>query len=344
MSNYSSLKVAIVGASGYAGAELATILSRHPYISDVVYAARALVGKKVAAEFPALRGCVEAVFVKPDPKLFAECDAVFYATPHAVAMHDAEEILATDTVLIDLSPDFRLRDMAVFQSWYGAHAAPALVPKAVYGLTEVVRADIKNTSLIACPGCLATAVELALIPLVADGLIDGQVVADVKTGVSGAGKRTERAELLFAEQSENFKIYAADGHRHQPEIEQAIADFGGQMPPLVFRPHLLPTTRGIYATIYAPIKQGADCAASLQKYWRDEIFIDVLDDTIPELAQVVRTNRVQLHARPINDTTALIIAALDNLQKGAAGQAVQNMNVRFGLPEAAGLFGARNLR
>lgn len=340
VSDFRSLQIAIVGASGYVGEELAVVLSRHPHVRRTKYISRAAAGTAAAAYFPALRGRTDEVFSPPSPEVFADCDAVFFATPHAVAMHDAARLLDSGTVVIDLSPDFRLRDESVFQKWYGEHAAPELIPRAVYGLSEAAREKIKTANLIACPGCHATAAELALIPLAARGMIRGAPIIDAKSGVSGAGRRADRADLLFAAQNENFKAYAVDGHRHRPEIEQAVAEFGGDIPPIIFIPHLLPTTRGIYATVYLQLQDGADCAAAAREHWRDEVFIDVLEDGIPELAHVARTNRAQISARNLHSNAGLILVALDNLQKGAAGQAVQNMNIRFGLPEDAGLDGA----
>ena len=318
-----------------------SLLLQHPNVGDILFASRGLVGEKVSGYAPALRGKTDAVFVDPETCDFSKCDAVFFATPHGVAMNHAEALINAGVTVIDLSPDFRLRDEEVFRRWYGEHSSPSLLSQAVYGLTESTRAAIKKASIIACPGCHATAAELSLIPLAASGMIAGTAVIDAKSGVSGAGKRTDRADLLFAEQSENFKAYAVDGHRHHPEIEQAVSDFASPVS-IVFMPHLLPTVRGIYATVYVPLSPGADCAAAVRDYWRDEMFIDVMDEGVPEIAQVARTNRVQLSARNVGDV-GVVFAALDNLQKGAAGQAVQNMNVRFGLPESAGLAGARHV-
>lgn len=337
----SKISAAVVGASGYTGAELCALLSAHPHIERTAYISRSLAGEPAAAHLPFLRGRDDSVFLDFSPKAFAGCDAVFFATPHGAAMGQAGAVLDGGAVVIDLSADFRLRDVKIFAEWYGEHSSPELLSRAVYGLSEAARAEIKTADLIACPGCHATAAELALIPLAAAGAICGRVIIDAKSGVSGAGKQSGRADLLFAEQTENFKAYAVDGHRHRPEIEQAVAEFGGAIPPVVFTPHLLPAARGIYATIYAPLKEGADCAALLRDYWKDEIFIDVLEDGVPELAHVARTNRAQLFGKRIGGDTGLIIAALDNLQKGAAGQAVQNMNIRFGFAEDAGLSGAR---
>ena len=340
----SLLNIAVVGASGYVGAELVDLLTAHPQVGQMTFISRSLSGTAVAAHIPAVRGRgghATAVFHHPEKATLAQCDAVFFATPHAVAMNEAAQLLAQGAVVIDLSPDFRLSDVTVFTHWYGSHSAAHLLPQAVYGLTEAARPQISTASLIACPGCFATAVELALIPLAAAKVIAGQVIIDAKSGVSGAGRRSDRPDLLFTEQAENFKAYAITGHRHQPEIEQALAQFTGASPSLIFVPHLLPTTRGIYATLYVPIKNGTDAAAILQAHWRNEPFIDVLTEEIPALTQVTRTNRAQLAAQQVNDHTAVVIAALDNLQKGAAGQAIQNMNVRFGLPETTGLAGAR---
>ncbi|MBE8157853.1 MAG: N-acetyl-gamma-glutamyl-phosphate reductase [Betaproteobacteria bacterium] len=337
------MNAAVVGASGYAGAELCALLAAHPHVERTAYISRKLSGETAASRLPFLRGRTDAVFLDFSRQALAGCDAVFFATPHAVAMHDAAAALDSGAAVIDLSPDFRLRDAAVFAEWYGAHASPELLSRAVYGLPEAAREKIKTADLIACPGCSATAAELALIPLAAAGMIRGSVIIDAKSGVSGAGRQTGRADLLFAEQAENFKAYAVDGHRHLPEIKQAVAEFGGEIPPPVFVPHLLPAVRGIYATIYAPLKNGSDCAAALREYWKDEIFIDVLEDGVPELAHVARTNRVQISARNFGGDLGIIFVALDNLQKGAAGQAVQNMNIRFGFAEESGLSGARNI-
>lgn len=336
-----TLNVAIVGASGYTGAELSALLCSHPHVGRVGHVSRALGGTPVAQQFPTLRGMTDEVFVPPSEQAFAGCDAVFFATPHGVAMKHAGDLVKSGIVVIDLSPDFRLRDLSVFAKWYGEHASPELVAKAVYGLTESARDKIKNADIIACPGCYATAAELALIPLAAANIVCGAAIVDGKSGVSGAGRRTDRSDLLFAEQSENFKAYAVDGHRHLPEMQQAVGEFGGGDLQITFMPHLLPAARGLYVTVYAPMVKDGDAVAAVAQHWRDEMFIDVLEQGVPEIAHVNRTNRAQIAARNLNGAAAVFVA-LDNLQKGAAGQAVQNMNVRFGLPESAGLSGARN--
>ena len=334
------LKVAIIGAAGYTGAELACLLFFHPAVEEVVFISRSG-GDAVETKIPALRSHSKSHFIALADADLTSCDAVFCATPPAVAMNIVQAPLSSGTVVIDLSPDFRLRETALYERWYGVkHTAPELLSQAVYGLSEAAREKIRSAQLIACPGCFATAVELALIPFAAAGVIDGQVIIDAKSGVSGAGRRTDRADLLFAEQAENFKAYAVDGHRHQPEMEQALEDFGGQSPPLLFIPHLLPTVRGIYASLYVPLKDTIDPASLLSEHWQDERFLEVLGETPPQLAHVIGGNRVQIAARLLNEKTALLIATLDNLIKGAAGQAVQNMNIRFGFSEADGLTGA----
>ncbi len=339
-----SLKTAIIGAAGYTGSELARLLFFHPAVADVVFISRSG-GDPIINKIPSLRGHSNACFIALEDADLTNFDVVFCATPPAVAMNIAKAPLSSGAVVIDLSPDFRLRDTATYEHWYGVkHSAPNLIPQAVYGLSETARAKIATADLIACPGCFATAVELALIPFAAAGLIDGQVIIDAKSGISGAGRRTDRTDLLYAEQAENFKAYAIDGHRHQPEIAQAIADFGdGNAPPFVFIPHLLPTVRGIYVSCYIPLKETIDPKQIITKHWQEKMFLDILGESPPQLAHVVGTNKVQIGAWLLNNKTALVITALDNLIKGAAGQAVQNMNIRFAQPEATGLSGARPL-
>ncbi len=331
------VQAAVVGASGYVGMELARLLVLHPQARVRFFVSRAEAGKKVAESVPALDGFCDAKFCAPEDADYSECDAVFFATPPGVAMRSAGELLAQGKTVIDLSPDFRLRSADVFAKWYCEHSAPELLPRAVYGLSESARAEIAKADLIACPGCFATAVALALLPFAARGLTDGAIVVDAKSGVSGAGRRSDRADLLFAEQHGNFKAYAISGHRHQPEMEQTLAAAGGNSE-LIFVPHLLPAARGIYASAYFPLKENAPHPAeTLAEHWRGEPFITVRADEAPQLSQVVGGNRARIGAARLGKNGALVIAALDNLIKGAAGQAVQNMNIRFGIPETAGL-------
>ena len=335
----STINAAVVGASGYTGMELARLLHNHPNVNVGVFVSRAEAGRKVGDLIPSLESS-GATFTTPADADFSKCDAVFFATPSCVAMREAAAILEQGKVVIDLSPDFRLRDTKVFAEWYGEHSAPELLPRAVYGLSENAREQIKRADLIACPGCYATAVNLSLLPFAAAGLIDGAVIVDAKSGVSGAGKRADRADLLFAEQHGNFKAYSTTGHRHLPEMLQTISEAGAKDADLIFTPHLLPTARGIYSCAYIPLKKDAPSPAKvLAEHWHGEPFISVRDGNMPSLAQVVGSNRVRIGAQLTgkDGNVALVITALDNLIKGAAGQAVQNMNIRFALPETTGL-------
>ena len=338
------VNIAIVGATGYAGAELARLTARHPGVRRAAYVSRSAAGRPVCGHVPALRGA-GAVFSHPDEARLEEFDAVFYAAPHGVAMEEAPALVGKGVVVIDIGPDFRLRDVALYEKWYKRpHTAPALLADAVYGLTEAVREKLPSARVVACPGCHATAMQLALLPFVkADAIGEGAAIVDSKTGVSGAGRSSGRTDLLLAEMHGNCKAYATEGHRHLPETRQALAEFGGGAPEIVFVPHLLPLSRGILASVYIPLKDGADPAEIVARHWKDEPFVDVLDgEDVPELARVVFSNKAEIAARKAaggRDGTALVLVGLDNLMKGAAGQAVQNFNLRFGFAEDAGLRG-----
>ena len=318
--------------------ELSRLLVLHPDVDAALLVSRAGAGRDIADSIPALDGISDARFTAPEDADYSACDVVFFAAPSGIAMRDAPGLLARGKVVIDLGADFRLRDEGVFAEWYGAHTSPQLLAQAVYGLSEAARAQIKNANLIANPGCFATAAEIALLPFVRWAAAGGAIIIDAKSGVSGAGKRTDRADLLYAEQHENFMAYSVGGHRHLPEIKQTLADAGMPDADITFIPHLLPAARGIYLNAYIPLKPNAPPPLDIAKeYWHDEPFISVRDG-VPTLAQVIGGNRVRISAMTGgNKTTAVVIAALDNLIKGAAGQAVQNMNIRFGIPEAAGL-------
>lgn len=340
------VNIAIVGATGYAGAELARLLASHPGVRAASYVSRSAAGKPVSECVPALRGS-DAAFAHPDSAKLGECDAVFFAAPHGVAMKAAPGLVEKGVAVIDLGPDFRLRDPALYEKWYGQpHAAPQLLADAVYGLTEAAREKIPAAKIIACPGCHATAMQLALLPFVKAKAVatGGAIAADSKTGVSGAGKSSGRADLLMAEMHGNCKAYAVNGHRHLPETEQALAEFGGgDAPEIVFVPHLLPLSRGILLSAYVPLRDdAAEPAEIVSQHWRDAMFVDALSASggaVPELARVAFSNRTEILARKVGKGTALVLAALDNLMKGAAGQAVQNFNLRFGFAEDAGLRG-----
>jgi N-acetyl-gamma-glutamyl-phosphate reductase len=335
------VKVGIIGGTGYTGVELLRLLTQHPQVELKVITSRGEAGKPVAAMFPNLRGYVDLVFSEPDAKALAACDVVFSATPNGIAMTHARALLAAGVKLIDLAADFRLKDVALWEQWYGIpHACPELLAEAVYGLPEVNRAQIKKARLIANPGCYPTAVQLGFLPLVEQGLADiGQLIADAKSGVSGAGRKAE-VHTLFSEAADNFKAYGVAGHRHLPEIRQGLETAAGKAVGLTFVPHLTPMIRGIHATLYARV---SDRSVDLQKLYEQrfeqEPFVDVLPaGSHPDTRSVRAANtcRLAVH-RPQGGDTVVILSVIDNLVKGAAGQAVQNMNLVFDLPEESGL-------
>jgi len=295
----------------------------------------------VAELFPNLRGATSLVFSAPDETPLTECDLVFFATPNGIAMTQVPELLEAGVRVIDLAADFRLRDRGTWEQWYGmTHACPELLAEAVYGLTEINRAAIAGARLVANPGCYPTAVQLGFLPLIEAGLVDiGHLVADAKSGVSGAGRKPATGTLL-CEAGENFKAYAVPGHRHLPEIRQGLEQAAGQAVGLTFVPHLTPMIRGIHATLYARLRDTErDLQALFESRYAGEGFVDVLPPgSHPETRTVRGANhcRIAVH-RPQQGDTVVVLSVIDNLVKGAAGQAVQNMNVMFGLPEATGL-------
>lgn len=334
------IKVGIVGGTGYTGVELLRLLAGHPNAELTAITSRSEKGKPVPALFPNLRGIVELVFTEPTVANLKDCDVVFFATPHGVAQSLVPEILAAGIRVIDLSADFRIRDIDIWEKWYAQeHAAPNLVADAVYGLPEFNRSDIKDAKLIACPGCYPTSVQLGLKPLLEAGAIDvSDIIANSASGVSGAGKQANVANLL-SEISDSFKAYGASGHRHQPEIEQGLADMAGEPVGLTFVPHLLPIIRGIHTTLYVDLKQDIDVQALFEQQYANEPFVDVLEpNSYPETRTVRGSNscRIALH-RPGNGKKLVVLVVEDNLTKGASGQAIQCMNIMFGFDETAGL-------
>jgi N-acetyl-gamma-glutamyl-phosphate reductase len=335
------ISIGIVGATGYTGVELLRLLARHPDVRIAAVTSRGDAGTPVAAMFPSLRGVIDLDFVAPETEYLAACDAVFFATPHGVAHAMAGSLLERGVRVIDLSADFRLRDADVWARWYGQpHGAPQWLEQAVYGLPELNRERIRETRLLAVPGCYPTAVSLALLPLLRAGAIDpSDVIADAKSGVSGAGRKAQVGGL-YAEVGENFKAYASGGHRHLPEIRQTLEQVAGGPVGLVFQPHLVPMIRGIQATIYVrPVAPDTDFQALFESFYRDEPFVDVMPPGAhPETASVRGTNLCRVAvARPVESGRLAIFSVIDNLVKGASGQAVQGMNLMFGLPEQAGL-------
>jgi N-acetyl-gamma-glutamyl-phosphate reductase len=331
----------VVGGTGYTGVELLRLLIGHPDVELAVITSRSEEGRPVADLFPNLRGHTGLTFTAPDAGGLETCDLVFFATPNGTAMTLVPGLLEAGVRVVDLAADFRLRSEESWEQWYGMpHSCPELLAEAVYGLPEVNRASIAQARLVANPGCYPTAVQLGFLPLLEAGLVDtGQLVADAKSGVSGAGRKAATGSLL-CEASENFKAYAVPGHRHLPEIRQGLEGMAGQAVGLTFVPHLAPMIRGIHATLYARLNDSArDLQAVYEARYRDEYFVDVLPTgSHPETRSVRGANhcRIAIH-RPQQGDTVVILSVIDNLVKGAAGQAIQNMNVMFGLSEQTGL-------
>jgi len=334
------IKVGIVGGTGYTGVELLRLLARHPQVALTAITSRADAGTRVDAMFPSLRGYVDLCFSHPDQADLAGCDLVFFATPNGIAMQQTRALLDAGVKVIDLAADFRIQDIAVWEKWYGmTHACPDLVAEAVYGLPEVNRAAIRQARLVANPGCYPTAVQLGFLPLIEAGLVEvSGLIADAKSGVSGAGRKAEVPTLL-AEAADTFKAYGVPGHRHLPEIRQGLARMAGGEVGLTFVPHLTPMIRGIHATLYGKLKAEADLQALFEQRYASEPFVDVLPaGSHPETRSVrgANTCRIAVH-RPQGGDTVVVLSVIDNLVKGAAGQAVQNLNIMFGLPETTAL-------
>jgi len=333
------IKVGIVGGTGYTGAELLRLLCRHPQAEIAVLTSRGEAGRRADAMFPQLRGYCDAVYTTPDATRLAACDAVFFATPHGAAMAMAPELLAADVRVIDLSADFRLRDPARFKQWYALdHACPELLAEAVYGLPEIHRQKLRGARIAGNPGCYPTAVMLGLLPLLEAGVVDaGQLIADCKSGVSGAG-RDAKLGSLFGEVADSFKSYGVAGHRHLPEIEQELGAVAGAPVGLTFIPHLVPMFRGMQATIYARLTREVDVQALYMQRYGAEPFVDVLGPgEIPETRSVRGSNLCRIAVQQLSGGRIVVMSVIDNLVKGASGQAVQCFNLMMGVPETAGL-------
>lgn len=335
------VKVGIVGGTGYTGVELLRLLAQHKEVEIVTITSRGDAGTRVSAMFPSLRGRVDLEFEDPSIANLKACDLVFFATPNGIAMQQAPELLDAGVRVIDLAADFRISDVAEWEKWYGMpHASPEWVGKAVYGLPEVNRMAIRDARLVANPGCYPTAVQLGFMPLIASGLVDlDYLIADAKSGVSGAGRKAE-VSSLFSEAADNFKAYGVPGHRHLPEIRQGLSRMAGSQVGLTFVPHLTPLIRGIHATLYARIKSEADFQSVYEQCYATEPFVDVLPaKSHPDTRSVRAANvcRIAVH-RPQGGDTLVVLSVIDNLVKGAAGQAVQNMNIMFDFQETEGLW------
>ena len=334
------IKIGIVGGTGYTGVELLRLLAQHPEAELSAITSRKEAGMAVADMFPSLRGRVHLKFSEPAESHLERCDLVFFATPNGIAMNEARRLVEAGARVIDLAADFRIKDVPTWEKWYGmTHASPELVAEAVYGLPEMHREKIRKARVVANPGCYPTAVQLGFLPLVESGAADlDHLIADAKSGVSGAGRNAE-VPTLFSEASDNFKAYGVPGHRHLPEIRQGLGWAAGRDVGLTFVPHLTPLIRGIHATLYARLTKQIDLQRLYETRFRDEPFVDVMPvGSHPETRSVRASNvcRIAVH-QPQGGDTAVILSVEDNLVKGAAGQAVQNMNLMFGLPETTGL-------
>ena len=336
------VKVGIVGGTGYTGVELLRLLSRHPQVELSVITSRGNDGQSVADLFPSLRGFVDLKFSVPDENTLSACDLVYFATPNGIAMTMVRALLDKGVKVIDLAADFRLKSADEWAQWYGMkHACSELLAEAVYGLPEINREKIASARLVANPGCYPTAVQLGFLPLLQQGLIDSQgLIADCKSGVSGAGRKADIG-ILLAETSESFKAYAVAGHRHLPEIKQGLNSVTKENVDLTFVPHLTPMIRGIHATLYASLTDEAEVNLQeiYERYYEDEKFVDVMPaGSHPETRSVrgANTCRIAVHRMP-ESRRVVVLSVIDNLVKGAAGQAVQNMNIMFNFEEAEGL-------
>ena len=338
------IKVGIVGGTGYTGVELLRILAQHPNVELTAITSRKEDGLAVADMFPNLRGHVTLAFSTPEKAPLTGCDVVFFATPHGVAMNQAKELLAANVRLIDLAADFRLQDVAVFEKWYKVpHECPDILAEAAYGLVELNRKVIAQARVVGNPGCYPTTILLGLAPLLGGApLIDtSDIISDSKSGVSGAGRKAEVGSL-FSEASDNFKAYGVAGHRHHPEIKAQLDQMAGADVGLTFVPHLVPMVRGMLSTIYVrilPEARDVDFQALFEARYANEPFVDVMPfGSLPETRSVRAANTVRIALqRPGSGDRLIILVVQDNLVKGAAGQAVQNMNLMFGLPETTGL-------
>lgn len=335
------IKVGIVGGTGYTGVELLRLLALHPEVELAVITSRSEEGVHVADMYPNLRGYVDLRFSVPSVDSLAACDLVFFATPHGVAMEMTQALLDKGVRIVDLGADFRIKDLSLWSRWYGMeHTAEAAAAEAVYGLPEVNRGAIKTARLVANPGCYPTAAQLGYLPLLEAGVIDpARLIADCKSGTSGAGRGAKVANL-FCEVTENFKAYGVNGHRHLPEIKQGLAIAAGGEVGLTFVPHLLPMIRGIHATLYGCLTDvGIDLQKLFEQRYVDEPFVDVLPaGSTVETRSVKGSNicRIAVY-QPQGEDTVVVLSVIDNLVKGAAGQAIQNMNIMFGLDERMGL-------
>ena len=338
------IKVGIIGATGYAGNELVRLLMGHKHAEIVWYGSRSYIDKKYAEVYQNMFQIVDAKCLDDNmAELAKQADVIFTATPQGFCASVINEEILSQTKIVDLSADFRIKDVATYEKWYGIkHKSPQFIKEAVYGLCEINREQVKNARLVANPGCYTTCSILTAYPLAKEGIIDmSTLIVDAKSGTSGAG-RGAKLPNLFCEVNENMKAYGVASHRHTPEIEEQLGYASGEEVLINFTPHLVPMNRGILATEYATLKKEVtyeEVKAIYDKYYKDEKFVRVLDEGVyPETKWVEGSNYVDINFKIDPRTNRIIMmGAIDNLVKGAAGQAIQNMNIMFGLPESEGL-------
>lgn len=342
------ITVGIVGGTGYTGVELLRLLLRHPDVQVTLLTSRTEAGRRVDDMFPSLRGHTDLCYSDLNVEQLKQCDVVFFATPHGVAMKHAAELVAANTKVIDLAADFRLQNLQQFEKWYGLeHACPEILKDSVYGLSELNRDKIKQAHVIGNPGCYPTTVQLGLAPVLkAQDLVKPEsIIIDAKSGVSGAGRKASLG-MIYSENADNFKAYGVAGHRHHPEIVEALENISGQtevFDHIVFVPHLVPMIRGMLSTIYIDLTeqgQATDLQSLYEAFYANEQFVDVMPaGSSPETRSVRGANQLRIALYRPQPQKLIILVAQDNLVKGAAGQAVQNMNLMFGFSENAGLDG-----
>ena len=336
------LHVSIVGGSGYTGSELLRLLVNHPHIEIDQITSRQDDGKNVTEIFPFLPNKIKNKFVHPDNVSFEQSDLIFFATPNGIAMNFAEMLVSKGKRVIDLAADFRIKNIQLWEQWYGMkHACPKLVDSAVYGISELKKNEIKNAKIIANPGCYPTAIQLALYPLLNKKIINEQtIIVDAKSGISGAGKKNND-NLLMAEAYDNFNAYSVQGHRHEPEIEENLKEITNIKDiKALFVPHLIPMVRGIYATIYVDLNKDLseqELDSIYSEAYDQSIFVNFMGvNKIPKTKMVRGSNECKISCFK-RDKKLIILSTIDNLVKGAAGQAIQNLNIMFNFQEDAGL-------
>ncbi|OTG82541.1 N-acetyl-gamma-glutamyl-phosphate reductase [Acinetobacter sp. ANC 4558] len=343
------ITVGIVGGTGYTGVELLRLLLRHSNVKVTVLTSRTEAGRRVDDMFPSLRGHTDLQYSDLDIDVLKQCDVVFFATPHGVAMKHAQNLLQANTKVIDLAADFRLQNLDQFEKWYGLqHECPDILKQSVYGLSELNREKIQNANVVGNPGCYPTTVQLGLAPVLKTehALIKPEsIIIDAKSGVSGAGRKASLG-MIYSENADNFKAYGLAGHRHHPEIVEALENISGQknvFDHILFIPHLVPMIRGMFSTIYVDLtEQGAnvDLQSLYEEFYKNEPFVDVMPaGSSPETRTVRGANQLRIALYKPHSHKLVVLVAQDNLVKGAAGQAVQNMNIMFGFAENQGLDG-----